>query len=156
MRSTFPQLLLAHAARRPDAPAMREKEYGIWQTYTWAQVAENVRAIACGLAQLGFKRGGLVAEQQGAHAMGAGGQQQVAQRARADAVAQWFSGRSWPSWTRPCLAIERAGVGVAGVQCSREHGRGLWQGGVQPLLAAGIDPGMRRQAGAGLEGAAQV
>jgi long-chain acyl-CoA synthetase len=29
MQTTFPQLLLAHAARRPDAPAMREKEYGI-------------------------------------------------------------------------------------------------------------------------------
>ena len=108
------------------------------------------------LAQLGFKRGGLVTEQQGAHAIGAGGQQQVAQRARADAVAQWFSGRSWPSRTRPRLTIERAGVGVAGLQRGREHGRGLRQSGVQALLAAGIDPGMWRQAGAGLEGAAQV
>ena len=40
---------------------MREKEYGIWQTYSWAQVAENVRAIACGLAELGFKRGDRLA-----------------------------------------------------------------------------------------------
>ena len=30
--ATFPRLLLAHAAERPDAPALREKEYGIWQT----------------------------------------------------------------------------------------------------------------------------
>ncbi|MBS0551029.1 MAG: long-chain fatty acid--CoA ligase, partial [Proteobacteria bacterium] len=54
---TFPRLLMHHARVRPQRPAMREKEYGIWQTYTWAQVAENVRAIACGLAQLGFRRG---------------------------------------------------------------------------------------------------
>jgi long-chain acyl-CoA synthetase len=35
----------------------REKYLGIWQTWTWSQVAEEVRAIACGLAELGFKRG---------------------------------------------------------------------------------------------------
>ncbi|MBN8441305.1 MAG: AMP-binding protein [Thauera sp.] len=58
---TFPRLLMHHAAVRPQRPAMREKEFGIWQTYTWAQVAENVRAIACGLAQLGFRRGDRLA-----------------------------------------------------------------------------------------------
>ena len=58
---TFPRWLMHHAKVRPQHPAMREKEYGIWQTYTWAQVAENVRAIACGLAQLGFKRGDRLA-----------------------------------------------------------------------------------------------
>ncbi len=58
---TFPRLLMHHAKVRPNRPAMREKEYGIWQTYTWAEVAENVRAIACGLAQLGFKRGDRLA-----------------------------------------------------------------------------------------------
>jgi len=57
MRSTFPQLLLAHAARRPDAPAMREKEYGIWQTTTWGQMLALVKHIACGLHQAGLKRG---------------------------------------------------------------------------------------------------
>ena len=57
MRSTFPQLLLAHAARRPDAPAMREKEYGIWQTTSWAQMVALVQHIACGLHQAGLKRG---------------------------------------------------------------------------------------------------
>ena len=36
---------------------MREKDLGIWQTWTWAQVADEVRALACGLAALGFKRG---------------------------------------------------------------------------------------------------
>jgi len=36
---------------------MREKDLGIWQTWTWSEVAERVRAMACGLAALGFKRG---------------------------------------------------------------------------------------------------
>jgi long-chain acyl-CoA synthetase len=54
---TFPQLLLKHAAERPDAPAMREKEYGIWQTTTWAALASMVEKIACGLHQTGLKRG---------------------------------------------------------------------------------------------------
>lgn len=58
---TFPRLLMQHAKLRPNRPAMREKAYGIWQTYTWAQVAENVRAIACGLAELGFRRGDRLA-----------------------------------------------------------------------------------------------
>jgi long-chain acyl-CoA synthetase len=59
--STFPRLLLEHARQRPDADAIREKEYGIWQTYTWMEVAERVRAIASGLAELGFKRGDRLA-----------------------------------------------------------------------------------------------
>jgi long-chain acyl-CoA synthetase len=54
---TFPRLLLHHAAARPDAPAIREKDLGIWQTWTWRQVADEVRALACGLAAQGFKRG---------------------------------------------------------------------------------------------------
>ncbi len=58
---TFPRLLMHHAKVRPNRPAMREKEYGIWQTYSWADVAQNVRAIACGLAELGFKRGDRLA-----------------------------------------------------------------------------------------------
>lgn len=58
---TFPRYLMHHAQVRPQQAAMREKAYGIWQTYTWAQVAENVRAIACGLAELGFRRGDRLA-----------------------------------------------------------------------------------------------
>jgi long-chain acyl-CoA synthetase len=54
---TFPQLLLKHAAERPSAAAMREKEYGIWQTTTWAALATLVEKIACGLHQAGLKRG---------------------------------------------------------------------------------------------------
>ncbi|WP_068678149.1 MULTISPECIES: AMP-binding protein [unclassified Variovorax] len=55
--NTFPRLLLAHAQRQPDAPAVREKDLGIWQTWSWSTVAREVREIACGLASLGFKPG---------------------------------------------------------------------------------------------------
>jgi long-chain acyl-CoA synthetase len=54
---TFPRLLLNHAATRANQPATREKDLGIWQTWTWSQVADEVRALACGLAAQGFKRG---------------------------------------------------------------------------------------------------
>jgi long-chain acyl-CoA synthetase len=55
--ATFPRLLLQHAAARGDRPATREKDLGIWQTWTWSQVAADVRALACGLAAQGFRRG---------------------------------------------------------------------------------------------------
>ena len=57
MQTTFPRLLLEHAAKRPEAPAMREKEYGIWQSTSWRAMAELVEAIACGLHQAGLRRG---------------------------------------------------------------------------------------------------
>jgi long-chain acyl-CoA synthetase len=57
METTFPRLLLQHAAQRPEAAAMREKEYGIWQTLTWADLARMVEHIACGLHQAGLARG---------------------------------------------------------------------------------------------------
>ncbi len=59
---TLPRLLFARArgetARRP---AMREKEFGIWQTYTWADYADHVRRFAAGLLALGFRRGDKLA-----------------------------------------------------------------------------------------------
>ncbi len=54
---TFPRLLFHHAKARGKAPAIREKDLGIWQTWSWSDVAERVRAMASGLAALGFKRG---------------------------------------------------------------------------------------------------
>ncbi len=57
MQTTFPRLLLDHAARRPAAPALREKAYGIWQTLSWAQLARLVRELACGLHAAGLQRG---------------------------------------------------------------------------------------------------
>jgi long-chain acyl-CoA synthetase len=49
--------MLEHASQRPDAPALREKEYGIWQTLSWAQLAQLVRELALGLAAAGLQRG---------------------------------------------------------------------------------------------------
>jgi long-chain acyl-CoA synthetase len=54
---TFPKLLMHHARARPERPAIREKDLGIWQTWTWRRFADEVRALACGLAAHGFKRG---------------------------------------------------------------------------------------------------
>mgnify|MGYP006883575699 FL=1 len=41
MQTTFPRLMLDHAKQRPTAPALREKVYGIWQTTTWADLAQT-------------------------------------------------------------------------------------------------------------------
>ena len=57
MNTTFTRLLLEHAARRPLATALREKEYGIWQSLTWQALAEMVKGLACGLHQSGLQRG---------------------------------------------------------------------------------------------------
>ena len=56
-RDTFPKLLAERARAGAARPAYREKEYGIWQTYNWGHVAEQVRLLAAGLADLGFRRG---------------------------------------------------------------------------------------------------
>ena len=58
---TFPKLLLHNAANWPDDVAMREKEYGIWNTYSWRDYCDRVREIACGLKALGLERGEVVA-----------------------------------------------------------------------------------------------
>ena len=58
---TFPRLLFANAERLRGRPAMREKDLGIWQTWTWDEVAAEVRMLACGLAARGFKRGDTLA-----------------------------------------------------------------------------------------------
>jgi long-chain acyl-CoA synthetase len=55
--TTFPRLMLEHAARRPAAAALREKEFGIWQTLSWGGLQTLVRSLACGLAQAGLQRG---------------------------------------------------------------------------------------------------
>ena len=56
MLTTFPQLLLQHAAERPTAPALREKEYGIWQTHSWADLVGLVEQVAAGLHLAGLQR----------------------------------------------------------------------------------------------------
>jgi long-chain acyl-CoA synthetase len=54
---TFPKLLMHHAAVHGKRPAIREKDLGIWQTWTWREFADEVRALACGLADAGLARG---------------------------------------------------------------------------------------------------
>ena len=58
---TFPKLLIRNAHLYGSRPAMRHKDLGIWQSWTWAQVLEIVRAYAAGLHQLGLKRGETMA-----------------------------------------------------------------------------------------------
>ncbi len=53
---TFPQLLLQRLEHDAARPAMREKAYGIWQTWTLGQLCEESFALAAGLADLGFAR----------------------------------------------------------------------------------------------------
>lgn len=58
---TFPALVLHHAQVRGTRPALREKDLGIWQTMTWAELASQVRELANGLASLGVQAGQHVA-----------------------------------------------------------------------------------------------
>src|SRR5207344_3063040 len=58
---TFPKLLMHHARERGGKAAIREKDLGIWQTWTWGRLADEVRSLACGLAAQGLKRGEHIA-----------------------------------------------------------------------------------------------
>jgi len=58
---TFPKLLVRNARIFAERPALRHKDLGIWQTWTWAQVLEAVRAYAVGLSRLGVGRGDAIA-----------------------------------------------------------------------------------------------
>ena len=53
---TLPQLLLRNAREHPGGPALREKEKGIWQEWSWSEYLAHVRAVALGLVSLGFGR----------------------------------------------------------------------------------------------------
>jgi long-chain acyl-CoA synthetase len=54
---TLPRLLLRNAERHGDRTAIREKDRGIWQSWTWREYRDQVRHFALGLAALGFGRG---------------------------------------------------------------------------------------------------
>jgi long-chain acyl-CoA synthetase len=58
---TFPKLLERNARTIPDRVALREKEFGIWQSFTWRDYHERVRAFSLGLTALGVGRGDKVA-----------------------------------------------------------------------------------------------
>jgi long-chain acyl-CoA synthetase len=54
---TLPQLLRRHAERTPGRTALREKDLGVWQPYSWRGYWQEVRDVALGLAAHGFGRG---------------------------------------------------------------------------------------------------
>lgn len=58
---TFPKLLARNARQRGGRPAFRHKDLGIWQSWTWAQVHDTVRAYAAALAQSGLGHGDTIA-----------------------------------------------------------------------------------------------
>jgi long-chain acyl-CoA synthetase len=54
---TFPKLLIRNAEIFRDRPAIRHKDLGIWQSWTWSQVLDEVTALSVGFDELGLKRG---------------------------------------------------------------------------------------------------
>ncbi len=58
---TIPRLLARNASQFATKPAYREKEFGIWQSWTWAQVSDEINALALGLLELGLNEGDHVA-----------------------------------------------------------------------------------------------
>jgi len=58
---TFPQYLLLNAERYASRTAMRHKDNGIWKSWTWAEMADEIRAFSMGLAAIGLKKGDKVA-----------------------------------------------------------------------------------------------
>jgi long-chain acyl-CoA synthetase len=58
---SVPALLHRNAKQFADAPAYREKEFGIWQSWTWAQTRDEVEALALGLLELGAAEGDFIA-----------------------------------------------------------------------------------------------
>ena len=58
---TFPKLLQGLVARKPEDISIREKDLGIWQSWTWREYMEEASAVANSLAKSGFNRGDKVA-----------------------------------------------------------------------------------------------
>ncbi|WP_208348195.1 AMP-binding protein [Pseudaestuariivita rosea] len=58
---SIPHLLARNMAQLPDKAAYREKEFGIWQSWTWSQSADEIRAIALGFLEIGVNKGDFIA-----------------------------------------------------------------------------------------------
>lgn len=84
---TLPKLLLHNAANWPNDVAMREKQFGIWRSYGWADYRLEVKSIFFGLKELGLERGQVVA----------------------------IIGRNRPNWVWSALAAQSAGAMSIGV-----------------------------------------
>ena len=59
--NSFPKLLARNAEKFGDRPAYREKEFGIWQSWTWEEACEEIIALACGYLDLGVEEGDYIA-----------------------------------------------------------------------------------------------
>ena len=57
----YQSFLLHNAANWPGEVVLREKEFGIWHEFSWAEYRDQVRLIALGLVSLGLRRGEVVA-----------------------------------------------------------------------------------------------
>lgn len=58
---SVPALLARNAQQLGNLTAYREKEFGIWQSWTWKEVEAEVRSLALGFLALGMERGDYVA-----------------------------------------------------------------------------------------------
>ncbi len=58
---TIPRLVAHHALHRPDSAAFREKEFGIWQSWSWRQTAAEIDALALGFLDIGVNAGDHIA-----------------------------------------------------------------------------------------------
>ena len=58
---TIPALLRRNAELLGNRPAYREKEFGIWQSWSWSEAAREIRALALGLLSIGVKEGDHIA-----------------------------------------------------------------------------------------------
>lgn len=59
-KTTLPRLLVRQAEERADKPALREKEWGVWQAVTWRENLKITSEFACGLDALGFGKGDII------------------------------------------------------------------------------------------------
>ncbi len=59
--ASIPALLHRNATEFGNAPAYREKEYGIWQSWTWAEAEKEIEALALGLVNMGVAEGDFIA-----------------------------------------------------------------------------------------------
>ncbi|MCL6282313.1 AMP-binding protein [Ruegeria sp. 2012CJ41-6] len=58
---SLPALLHRNAQTFASAPAYREKEFGIWQCWSWSETAQEIEALALGLLNLGVREGDFIA-----------------------------------------------------------------------------------------------
>ena len=58
---SVPELLARNVAQFGSKPAYREKEFGIWQSWTWREAADEIEAIALGFLALGAAEGDHIA-----------------------------------------------------------------------------------------------